>query len=84
MSEREAIARIVSSETLVDRARAAVSPTQVREWCTRAAHDKDARAELTLMDAFDEDTAVTSRSHHLRVELAVEGALATLEDEDCP
>jgi hypothetical protein len=32
------------------------------------------------MAAFDEDTAVTSVRHGERVELAVEGALATLED----
>ncbi len=81
MSEREAISQIVSPETLVDRARSAVAPESRRDWCTMVAHSRDARSELSLMDAFDEETTVTGRSHGLRLEVAVEGALATLEDE---
>jgi hypothetical protein len=73
-------AAVLSPESLVDRARTSAGSFARRHWCTKVAESADARTELNLMAAFDEDTAVTSVRHGERVELAVEGALATLED----
>lgn len=74
-------AAVLSPESLVDRARTTAGPLARRHWCTKVAESPDARNELNLMAAFDEDTVVTSRHHDARVGLAVEGALATLDDE---
>lgn len=84
MNERitpDLIASVLSPETLVDRARTAATPDDRRLWCTRLVASSDARLELALMDAFEEDSVVTALRHDLRVELAVEGALATLDVE---
>ena len=43
--------------------------------------DESQDTNKALMDAFDEETTVSGRRHGQRVELAVEGALATLDDE---
>lgn len=79
LSDATTDAAVLSPESLVDRARATPSTFARRHWCTKVAESADARTELNLMAAFDEDT-VTGMRHHERVELAVEGALATLED----
>ncbi|MFN7700746.1 MAG: hypothetical protein ACK6CU_27460 [Deltaproteobacteria bacterium] len=73
-------AAVLSPESLVDRARTSTGSFARRHWCTKVAESPDARTELNLMAAFDEDTASTAVRHGERVELAVEGALATLED----
>ncbi|MBN8609336.1 MAG: hypothetical protein J0L92_02040 [Deltaproteobacteria bacterium] len=73
-------AAVLSPESLVDRARTTPGAFARRHWCTKVAESADARTELNLMAAFDEDTMVTNRRHGERVELAVEGALATLDD----
>ncbi len=80
LSDPTTDAAVLSPESLVDRARTTPSTTARRHWCTKVAESPDARTELNLMAAFDEDTAVSKRSHPVRVEMAVEGALAMLED----
>lgn len=80
LSDATTDASLLSPETLVDRARRSAAEAARRHWYAKVAESPDARAELHLMAAFEEDTAITGRLHGVRVELAVEGALATLED----
>jgi len=68
-------------ERLVDGARTTHGAEQ-REWCTMLAESVEARCELELMAAFERDGEVqVSAGLATRLTLAVDGALATLDDE---
>ena len=69
-------------ERLVDGARA-TQGLERREWCSMIATSKDARTELELIAAFEEDLEGPRRGAALamRLDVAIEGALATLDEE---
>jgi hypothetical protein len=51
-----------------------------REWCTMLAESPEARCELELMAAFERDGELP-RSAEARIAVAIDGALATLDEE---
>lgn len=68
-------------ERVVDGARQSQGAER-REWCTMLAGSTDARCELELIAAFERDGEPLGGRHlDARLALAVEGALATLDDD---
>ncbi len=74
--------RELPPERLVDGARGTHGIVR-REWCAKIAASPDARTELELIAAFEEDLEGSPRAHALamRLDVAIEGALATLDEE---
>lgn len=71
----------LAPERMVDAARG-TEGVELRGWCSRIAESAEARAELDLMAAFDDEPgAASSRwAVEARLQMAVEGALATLDE----
>ena len=73
----------VPPERLVDEARRAEG-LELRSWCAQIAYSPEARAELDLIAAFDDESASAASRWAVerRIAMAVEGALATRDDSD--
>ena len=68
-------------ERLVDGARE-TRGAERREWCAMLAESPDARCELELMAAFERDGELPRGAGlEVRLAVAIDGALATLDDE---
>lgn len=75
-------ARKLPPEQLVDGARG-THGLERRHWCSMIAASPDARTELELIAAFEEDLEGTARGRAvaMRLDVAIEGALATLDEQ---
>ena len=80
-SSAERSARNPAPEELVDRVRVAEG-LELRSCATAVAYSPEARSELAWMSAFEDDLgeAPSAWAVEARVSIAVEGALATLDD----